>query len=345
MTAVASTRLDLERATAIRAVVAASRLTRAVRSALGPADAVAKADHTPVTVADLGAQALVRLALADALPADGLMGEEDSRPLAASRELAQAVLRRVGDERPGVDMDSLREALDACDDPGGPGRRWWTLDPIDGTKGFLRNEQYAVALALVEDGEVVLAVMGCPNLPLKGEPGAMADGDPGDARPVGCLFVAERGGGTRMMALADADGGAVRTPVRMASPASAAQARYAESVESGHSNQSEAARIAELLGITAEPLRLDSQTKYAVVARGDASIYLRLPHGGYKENVWDHATGALIVSEAGGRISDVEGRPLDFTTGTRLMANRGVVAAAATIHDEVLRAVRSVSMG
>ena len=56
------------------------------------------------------------------------------------------------------------------------------------------------------------------------------------------------------------------------------------------------------LGITAEPLRLDSQAKYAVVARGDASIYLRLPHGGYRENVWDHAAGWLIVSEAGGRV-------------------------------------------
>jgi 3'(2'), 5'-bisphosphate nucleotidase len=43
--------------------------------------------------------------------------------------------------------------------------RYWTLDPIDGTKGFLRGDQYAIALALVEHGEVVLGVLGCPNLP------------------------------------------------------------------------------------------------------------------------------------------------------------------------------------
>lgn len=40
-----------------------------------------------------------------------------------------------------------------------------TLDPVDGTKGFLRNDQYAVALGLVQDGRVVLGVLGCPCLP------------------------------------------------------------------------------------------------------------------------------------------------------------------------------------
>jgi len=120
--------------------------------------------------------------------------------------------------------------------------------------------------------------------------------------------------------------------------ASTSEARYAESVESGHSNQSEAALIAQALGITSEPLRLDSQTKYAVVARGDASIYLRLPHGDYRENVWDHAAGSLIVAEAGGRVSDASGRPLDFTRGRRLDANRGIVASAASIHERGLGA-------
>ena len=41
---------------------------------------------------------------------------------------------------------------------------YWTLDPVDGTKGFLRRGQYAVSLALIEDGKVVAGVLGCPNL-------------------------------------------------------------------------------------------------------------------------------------------------------------------------------------
>ena len=327
-----------ERRFAIEAVVSAAQLTKAVRDDFDPqAEAVSKADSSPVTVADLGAQALVSMALAEALPEDGMMGEEDFGQLAESPALAETVLQRVRAQRPEVTLDEVREALDRCDDPAGPGRRWWTLDPVDGTKGFLRNEQYAIALALVEDGEVVVAAMGCPNLPYCGEPG-----DPHVGGPIGVLFIAERGAGTRMMPLFEADADRAGEPVHAAAPASTAEARYAESVEAAHSNQSEAARIGAALGITAEPVRLDSQTKYAMVARGDASIYLRVPRGEYRENIWDHAAGMLVVSEAGGRVSDVEGKPFDITTGQRMTGNRGAVVTAASIHDEVVAAVRGV---
>lgn len=331
---------ETERRFAINAVIAASRLTRAVRDDFEPSEAVSKADSSPVTVADLGAQALVSMDLAEALPDDGMLGEEDFGPLAESPELAEAVLNRVHEQRPEASLEDVRVALDACDDPAGPDRRWWTLDPVDGTKGFLRNEQYAVALALIEDGEVVLAVMGCPNLPYRGEPGAM-----GATGSVGCLFVAERGLGAQMMPLFASDPGASAEAIHVAAPATTAEARYAESVEAAHSNQSEAARISAALGITSEPVRLDSQTKYAVVARGDASIYLRVPRGDYRENVWDHAAGCLIVTEAGGRVSDVEGKALDMTTGQRMTGNRGIVATAAAIHGDVVAAVRSVLEG
>jgi 3'(2'), 5'-bisphosphate nucleotidase len=330
-----------ERRFAIEAVVAASRLTRAVRDGFDPgAEAVSKADSSPVTVADLGAQALVRMALAEALPDDGIMGEEDFGQLAQSPELAQVVLSRVRAQRPEVTLADLHVALDSCDDPGGPGRRWWTIDPVDGTKGFLRNEQYAIALALIEDGQIVLGVMGCPNLPYCGEPG-----DPGVAGPIGVLFVAEHGSTTRMMPLAEASAQRAGEPVHVAAPATTTEARYAESVEVGHSNQSQAARIGAALGITRPPVRLDSQAKYAMVARGDASIYLRIPRGDYRENVWDHAAGLIVVESAGGRVSDVDGKPFDITTGQRMTRNRGAVVTAASIHDQVVAAVRAVLEG
>jgi 3'(2'), 5'-bisphosphate nucleotidase len=340
VTTAASSRLEVERRFAIEAVVAASRLTKAVRDDFDPSQATSKADNSPVTVADLGAQALISMSMAETLPTDGMMGEEDYGPLAESADLADVVLSRVQAQRPEVSLEDIRVALDRCDDPAGPGRRWWTLDPVDGTKGFLRNEQYAVALALIEDGEVVLGVMGCPNLPYCGEPG-----DPNVGGSIGVLFVAERGTGARMMPLFEADADRAGELIHAAAPATTAEARYAESVEAAHSDQSEAARIGAALGITAEPVRLDSQTKYAMVARGDASIYLRVPRGDYRENVWDHAAGVLIVTEAGGRVSDVEGKPFDMTTGQRMVNNRGAVVTAASIHDEVMTTVRSVLEG
>jgi hypothetical protein len=51
-------------------------------------------------------------------------------------------------------------------------------------------------------------------------------------------------------------------------------------------------------------------TRHAgALARGDAAINLRFPRIGYREKIWDHAAGALIVEEAGGRISDASGEP------------------------------------
>jgi len=125
---------------------------------------------------------------------------------------------------------------------------------------------------------------------------------------------------------------------------SPAEARFCESVESGHSDQDQSAMIAKRLGITAEPLRLDSQAKYATVARGDASIYLRLPtRPGYVEKIWDHAAGMFIVEQAGGRVTDIDGKPLDFSHGRGLSENRGVVATNGAVHDAVLEAVATTA--
>jgi 3'(2'), 5'-bisphosphate nucleotidase len=115
-----------------------------------------------------------------------------------------------------------------------------------------------------------------------------------------------------------------------------------ESVEAAHAAHSVQGRIASRLGITAPSYRIDSQCKYAVVARGEASIYLRLPRDtSYREKVWDHAAGSLVLEEAGGRVSDLDGRPLDFSQGRLLGNHRGIVCTNGAIHDQVLEACRA----
>ena len=113
-------------------------------------------------------------------------------------------------------------------------------------------------------------------------------------------------------------------------------------VEASHSDQGRSARIAARLGITRDPFRLDSQAKYAAIADGLASIYLRLPTSAhYREKIWDHAAGSIVVEEAGGRVTDVFGKRLDFSRGRKLEDNRGVVATSGAIHDAVLEAVQA----
>jgi 3'(2'), 5'-bisphosphate nucleotidase len=211
----------------------------------------------------------------------------------------------------------------------GGGGRYWVLDPIDGTKGFLRGDQYAVALALVDGGRVVAGVLGCPNLDL-GLP---------DAAGPGCLVSASRGAGARVRELA----GSADAAARVDDVTDPADAVLCESVEAAHSAHSVQGAVAARLGITAPPCRIDSQCKYAVVAAGRASVYLRLPRDpAYREKSWDHAAGSIVVEEAGGRVSDLDGRPLDFSHGSTLRANSGVVATDGRFHDQVIEAVGAV---
>lgn len=81
--------------------------------------------------------------------------------------------------------------------------------------------------------------------------------------------------------------------------------------------------------------------KYAAIARGDAEIFMKFARAGYKEKIWDHAAGVVVVEEAGGVVTDARCRPLDFSRGTYLEGlDRGIIASAgATLHDKIIKAV------
>lgn len=324
---------ERELAAAVRAVRYASEICRAVQSQIDPTTAE-KQDKSPVTVADFASQAVVCRILGELFPHDPIIAEEDAAFLRdpQNKGFLERVQQAVSQCLPQA------AAEEVCDwiDRGGASEyspRFWTLDPIDGTKGFLRKEQYAVSLALIVEGRIELGVLGCPNLARTAASG-----------PRGYLFCAVRGRGAEARPLASADNPGA--PVRASSTSDPREARLCESVESGHSSHSDSEQIAGRLGLVQEPARLDSQAKYAVVADGTADIYLRLPtKKDYRERIWDHAGGVILVEEAGGRVSDVDGKPLEFTHGSTLAANRGVVVTNAPLHERVLSVVQQVLGG
>jgi 3'(2'), 5'-bisphosphate nucleotidase len=117
------------------------------------------------------------------------------------------------------------------------------------------------------------------------------------------------------------------------------------SAEDSHTNAGAIDALAARLGIEAEPVRMDSQAKYAVLAAGGGELLFRLLNPGredYKECIWDQAAGAIILEEAGGRITDLKGRPLDFTRGRKLTANTGVFASNGPLHEAGLEAIAEV---
>lgn len=326
--------------TAIDAVINAMQLCEQVQAEMVPTDAIQKTDRSPVTVADFGSQALVCKAIGDAFPDDVIVAEESAQALKENASLLARVTGYVNrfckdtptetdyhDNRGRVTSEHSTESVCEWIDhgTGEVGPNFWTLDPIDGTKGFLRRDQYAIALAHIVDGTVQLGVLGCPNLPYR-----LNDED---AEP-GCLFVAIRGEGTRLYTKV----GDFIEQVHV----SETTHRFAESVESTHGDSDAHSSIANALGITESPVRMDSQAKYGIVSRGEASLYIRLPNPAYpdyRECIWDHAAGLIVVEEAGGTVTDANGSPLNFLTGKRMHENRGIVATNGKLHQHVLKAL------
>ncbi len=336
----ADTNLNAMLDAAIQAVIEASHATRRVQDELGANSQFTKDDRSPVTIADFAGQALVAIALDRALHTPlRMVGEEDADTLrdGDNEALRNNVFDIVRTVEPDATDDQILDGIDLGNYTPDGDEGYWTLDPIDGTKGFLRGQQYAVALAYIERGEVVLGVMGCPRLnpALDPETPPAADAIEGS----GVIFCAARGRGAVARPLANPDANAVDVRARV-SPRVDEAIHVCESVEAAHTRHDRTATILDSLDRPRHAVRLDSQAKYGVVAMGVADAYLRLPaKRGYIEKIWDHAAGDIIAREAGAVVTDVTGKRLDFGHGGLLSANRGVVCASPDVHAALVRTI------
>ncbi|AET39025.1 3'(2'),5'-bisphosphate nucleotidase Ecym_3552 [Eremothecium cymbalariae DBVPG len=339
---------------ATEAVRKASFLTKKIQSNLlnnGPDDSFIKQDNSPVTIGDFGAQALIINAIKSNFPTDNIVAEENSDDL--TDDFVEQILKEIrcndvqyenqiaskgtaksidftNDDFPLRTVKDVKDTIDLGNYSGGQKGRFWCLDPIDGTKGFLRGAQYAVCLALVIDGVVQLGVIGCPNLKLKDYGGV----DLPNCAELGYLFRATAGQGAYYSVAIQNEWNAIT--VRDLKDTSEIVAL--EGYEKSHSSHDEQSIIKEKLQIT-RSIHLDSQVKYCLLAAGVGDLYLRLPYNlEYQEKIWDHAAGNIIVLEAGGMHSDAcFGVPLDFSKG-RYLTTKGVIASCgpANLHETVL---------
>jgi 3'(2'), 5'-bisphosphate nucleotidase len=118
-------------------------------------------------------------------------------------------------------------------------------------------------------------------------------------------------------------------------------ARVVQSFEARHGDPERLADVLRALGTVAPPLLMDGQAKHVTVAAGSSDLLIRFPPDAqFHEAVWDQAAGSLLIEEAGGRVTDLRGEPLDFTNGRRLLRNMGMLASNGPIHRAVLEAVQ-----
>lgn len=319
-------------------------------------EAISKTDSSPVTIGDFGAQALIIHAIKKNFPEDQIMGEEETslfRNNTDLRELVWSLVKNtsLSDSKAEAtlggsvqSMEDMLTAIDQGDSSGGNAGRIWALDPIDGTKGFLRGGQYAICLALIVNGDVSVGVLGCPNLPtddtvpINSQIGFNQTGTEGQ----GALLAAVSSHGATIRPLGTGDLLTSKS-IHMRPLKDIAKAIFCESVEASHSSHEKQSKIIKELGISEASVRMDSQAKYASLAMGIGDIYLRLTtRPDYQEKIWDHAAGCIIVREAGGEVTDSLGRRLDFSKGRTLVENKGVIAASRGLHGQVLCIVKKV---
>lgn len=314
--------------TAIKSITMASKACERIRKELNSIKSILKDDKSPVTIADYCSQAIICNVLKTAFPNDNIIAEEDSNQLRDRKNLSilEQVTNYVNYFIPNANAKDVCSWIDFSSKI--ITDRYWTLDPIDGTKGFLRGDQYAIALALVEDREVIIGLLACPNLPLN-------KGLSNEKR--GCLFLGLKGKGAIQMGIEDEE---EKNYISVSKIGDIKEAIFTESFEPSHSDHVFHERLALRLNINKPSIRMDSQAKYGIVARGEATFYIRIPsQKGYKEKIWDHAAGSIIAQEAGGKVTDMFGNPLDFTCGIGLIKNNGILVSNGFLHSRILNAL------
>lgn len=313
----------------------AAQLTLAIQAESAALD-LTKADLSPVTVADFTVQAVAAYRLRKAFPKTALVAEERAERL---REPEQApmlalIASFVARVIPGATGEAVCDWIDAGADE--PGDRFWTLDPVDGTKGYRRGGHYATALALIENGSVMCGGLACP---------VMNEDCGPEVGGRGVLCLAARGGGAWRMPLSPY--GTAMSALRVSFCNDSARARVMRSYEAGHTNVDELEALAVRLGIPRDQcVLMDSQAKYACMAAGNAEFLFRLlspTRPDYRECIWDQAAGSIVIEEAGGKVTDITGKPLDFSQGTKLAANVGIFASNGRLHDAGLDALSVVT--
>lgn len=219
-----------------------------------------KADLSPVTVADQEAEEAIKTIIKRHFPDHTFYGEEGEK----------------------VDLQNHKGYT-------------WIIDPIDGTKSFMRHiPLFATQLALLKDGELVLGVSNAPALKE--------------------LLYAEKGQGCYL--------NGERVQVSNTQELGSAYASFGGLKHFANSNMLEG--LITLSQTAQWPRGIGDFWSYHLLAQGKLDVMLEA-----KTKLWDIAALKVIVEEAGGRFTQLDGNPITATSSTALATN-------GNLHKEVL---------
>lgn len=229
-----------------------------------------KKDTSPVTAADMAAHNVIMVGLKQLTPDIPVLSEESAQ----------------------VDF-KVRQAWD----------RYWLVDPLDGTKGFIEGSaNYTVNIALINSGISVLGVIYAPVLD--------------------CSYYAIKGEGAFKQC---AERSAQKTATRRGN------SQPTKLLGSAHHGSQRLKKWLKVFGCC-EIQNLSSSIKFCLIAEGKADLSVRL--GPTSE--WDTAAGQCIVEAAGGEVLDLKGQPLRYNQQDSLINPDFIVVSNTDLRDRVL---------
>ena len=259
-----------------------------------------KQDNSPVTLADYASQFYITEKIIQKFPQDQIIAEETNEINLNQNELG-IIKSCYEDLNIEVELEFKQNTLKSD--------RQWTVDPIDGTKGFQKKLSYAVGIGLMDKSIPQICVIGVPKF----------------KKGVTAIFIAEKEGGSKV-----SYGGKEFSPIKVSKQDDLSESMMCHSL---HYDEPWVKKFASEANIS-NFIQMDSMAKFCLVANGIADLYIK-PLNKERSFSWDFLPGTLLVSEAGGTVSDLLGNPLKFLDEKTIVSAPGLIASNSIIHDNV----------
>ena len=268
-----------------------------------------KEDDSPVTIADYATQIYIINKIMEQFPGDQIIAEEDDNSFLdhnARKSIYSCYeALNIGEN---IDIGKSLMKKDKYSE------RQWTVDPIDGTKGYQKGLSYAIGIGFMIKSNPKICTIVVPNYKNFGK----------------AIFIAEKDNGSKM-----AINNSESIPLSVSNQSHLKQAKMCHSLHYDEPWVMDFAARAEITNF----VQIDSMAKFCMIADGTADLYIK-PMNKSRSFAWDFLPGTLLVQEAGGTVSDLRGNGIEFNDDKCMVSAPGLIASNSIIHDEILTKLR-----
>jgi len=269
-----------------------------------------KQDQSPVTLADFASQIYIISKLKNNFPEDSIIAEESfSSEVNLS---SKKIIYSCYDE---LNLSLKPNFKDILNYRGPASETRWSIDPIDGTKGYQESLSYAIGIGLISKNEKIFSIIGVPNY----------------SNNQIAIFYANKGRGARA-----SYGNREFNPIKISEKENIKQYTLCHSL---HYDEPWVMELSKIMGIKTYK-QLDSMAKFCMIADGSADLYIK-PMNETRSFIWDFLPGHLLVTEAGGIVTDLMGKIPEYVNDKCLISAPGLVVSNGKSHDQIIEIIKN----